>query len=96
MYHEILKLCMGRLNRLWAQQYGTTDGLTEYLTARINGAVEEFMRMGIALTGSPDDNLLAADYVCWQYSNRDKGDDDPAWLRRRIRNRWLGEVRNDP
>ena len=95
MVETVLKMVRARLNRMYAGgQYATTDGFDEYVRARISAAMAELERMGITVTGSPDDVMLLADYVCWQYSNRDKGDDDPAWLRRRLRNRWIAEPRD--
>ena len=95
MFETILKMVRARLNRMYKPgQYADTDGFDEYVRARISAAVEELRGMGIAATGSPDDVMLVADYVCWQYANRDKGDDDPQWLRRRLRDRWLREGRH--
>jgi hypothetical protein len=38
-----------------------------------------------------DDLMLCADYVVWQYQNRDTGGAMPDWLRLRRRERWLAQ-----
>ncbi|MBR4184924.1 MAG: hypothetical protein IKQ87_04085 [Clostridia bacterium] len=97
MFEQVLKMVRARLNRMYAGgTYAETDGFDEYVRMRCSAAEDEMLRMGIRLDGSPSDIMLLADYVCWQYANRDKGDDDPAWLRRRLRDRWIKEgVRHD-
>lgn len=79
---EILVLVKARLGRL-----DTT--LDEYLTARIQAAVEELDTAGIHVTGSSRDNMLVADMVVWQYQNRDKDGGMPEWLRLARRERYL-------
>lgn len=95
MHETVLKMVRARLNRMYAGgQYADTDGFDEYVRARISAAEDEFRGMGITLDGSPADIMLLTDYVCWQYANRDKNEDNPAWLRRRLGDRWLREVRH--
>ena len=96
MFEQVLKMVRARLNRMYSEsfsgQYAATDGFDEYVRMRCSAAEDELKAMGIRLDGSPADIMLLADYVCWQYSNRDKGEDDPEWLRRRVRNRWIKEA----
>lgn len=79
-----LSLVKARLNRLPAD---TT--LDDYLTARINAAVQELEATGIVLTDSSEDMLLVVDYTVWAYQNRDKPGAMPDWLRLRRRERWI-------
>lgn len=80
----ILTLVKARLGRL-------DTSLDEYLTARIQAAVEELDTAGIHVTGSSRDNMLVADMVVWQYQNRDKEGGMPEWLRLVRRERYLQE-----
>ena len=49
-------------------------------------------RSGIRLDDTQaDDLMLCADYVVWQYQNRDTGGAMPDWLRLRRRERWLAQ-----
>ena len=96
-FEQVVKMCRARLNRVYAGtqnagQYAQTDGFDEYVRMRCSAAEDELRAMGIELDGSPADVMLLTDYVCWQYANRDKGEDDPMWLRRRIKNRWIREA----
>lgn len=92
MEDVILKMCRARLNRLYASRNsGTTDGLDEYLSYRILAAIQELETAGIRPDGSPGDNILVADYVCWSYANRDKGEGMPEWLRLRRWERHMAE-----
>lgn len=91
-FEAVVKMVRARMNRMYAPgQYADTDGFDEYVRMRCSAADAELRGMGIVLTGMPDDIMLLTDYVCWQYANREKNEDDPEWLRRRIRNRWLRE-----
>ena len=84
-----LQLVKARLNMLTGQ-------LDEYLTARIDAAVEDLTRTGIILDeNSQADLMLVVDYVCWAYSNRDATTGMPDWLRLRRRERWLNERRGE-
>ena len=63
---------------------------------RIKGVIRSLERMGVhvILEGSEDieemdDLMLVVDMTVWQIANRDKAEDDPPWLRRRLRNRWF-------
>lgn len=74
-----------RLNRM-----ASDTSLDEYLTTRIQGAVEELNRMMRADLGdSTADLLLLVDFTVWQYQNRDQPGAQPAWLRQRLRERFL-------
>ena len=42
----------------------------------VSAAEDELRGMGITLDGSPADIMLLTDYVCWQYANRDKNEDN--------------------
>ena len=83
---QALSLVKARLNRI---QEDTS--LDDYLTARINAVIGELEATGIALTNSTKDLLQVVDSTCWAYSNRDKPDGMPEWLRLRRRERWLNE-----
>lgn len=74
-----------RLNRL----SGDTS-LDDYLIQRIQGAMEELNRMmRVDLDDSTADLLLLVDFTVWQYQNRDQSGAQPAWLRQRLRERFL-------
>ncbi len=90
MIETILAVVKGRLNMLESE----TD-LDSYLTERIRAAIGELSEAGIHLRNSSRDIVFVADYVCWQYSNRDKNEPMPDWLRLARRERWLAEVRDD-
>lgn len=82
---NVLSLVKARLNRLAADA-----SLDEYFRARIGGAWDELAANGITLDEtSSADLLLLVDFVVWQYGNRDKAEEIPAWLRERRKNRWL-------
>lgn len=90
MIETILAVVKGRLNILESE-----TALDAYLTERIKAAIGELSEAGIHLRNSSRDIVFAADYVCWQYSNRDKNEPMPDWLRLARRERWLSEVRHD-
>lgn len=81
-----LKLMKARLNRL----EGDTT-LDEYFRARIAAAEGEIESRGIELADSSDDMLLVIDYAVYQYQNRDKTEDHPAWLEHRLRQRYFAQ-----
>lgn len=60
-----------------------------YFTHRINQAIRELERKGVALTSDVDDLMLVVDLAAWYHANRDKQGGQPEWLRRRIAGRWL-------
>ena len=92
-FEQVVKMCRARMNRVYnGTQYADTDGFDEYVRMRCSAACDELRAMGIELDGSPEDVMLLTDYVCWQYSNRDRNEDDPMWLRRRVKNRWIREA----
>lgn len=84
MEEKILTIVKTRLNML-------DDALDEYLSARVNAAIDELNDTGIHLRDVPRDIVFAADYVCWQYANREKKESMPEWLRLMRRERWLAE-----
>lgn len=72
------------------------------LKHRIEGAIALLERKGIRFTRgddgkiteiSADDQMLIVDLTVWLWQNRDKGEDDPKWLRRRLNERWMSERR---
>ncbi len=64
--------------------------MNDYLSARIHAAILELNRSGIHYRyDDPSDRMFVTDYVCWQYSNRDKKEPMPEWLRLARRERWL-------
>ncbi len=82
---DILKILKARLNRL-------DDLLDEYLSARIDAAIEELEHYGISLiSGDMRDLMLVVDLTAFEYSSRDKDGGQPDWLRLRIRERFLSE-----
>lgn len=81
---DALPMVKARLNRL-------DTLLDEYLTARIQAAIDDLERTGIVLDDSVADLMLVVDYVCWAYSNRDAQTGMPDWLRLRRRERWLNQ-----
>ena len=88
---SVLPHVKARLNRL----AGDT-ALDSYLTSRIAAASSEMKRSGIRLDDTQaDDLMLCADYVVWQYQNRDTGGAMPDWLRLRRRERWLAQQAGD-
>ena len=87
----VLALVKARLNRL-----STDTTLDVYLTSRISAAHGELGRTGIVINGERvEDTMLLADYVVWQYQNRDTPGGMPDWLRLRRRERWLQGGGND-
>lgn len=84
--HTALKLMKARLNRLQ-----NDISLDEYFEARIEAAAAEIESRGIALTDGCDDMLLVVDYAVYQYQNRDKAEDHPAWLEHRLRQRYFAQ-----
>lgn len=81
-----VELVKARLNR-------ADNLLDEYLASRVEADAEDLTGKGIALTDSSRDIMLLADYAAWNYGNRDKAEGMPEWLRLKIRERWLQEVR---
>ena len=89
-----LALLKERLDRL-----GTDTSRDKLWNARIDDAIAYLNRIGVkimpdkdgGLTDSMDDLMLIVDLAVWRHQNRDKGEDDPNWLRRRLGERWLAE-----
>ena len=80
-----LLLVKTRLNRTGLQ----IQQLDDYLTARIESAIQELEEIGIHLNDSTADLMLVVDYAVWKYNNRDSGEEMPKWLRLTRRERWL-------
>ena len=81
----VLRIVKSRLNRL-----DSDTSLDIYLSQRIAAADLELERTGIALAADDvRDQLLLADFVVWQYQNRDKPGAMPDWMRLARRERWL-------
>jgi hypothetical protein len=88
MISKILEIVKARLNR-------NDTALDAYLTERIGAVIGELADTGIYLRNTPRDIVFAADMVCWQYSNREKREAMPDWLRLARRERWLAEGKNN-
>ena len=70
------------------------------LRHRIEGAIARLERMGIHFdrdekgeirTITADDLMLIVDLTVWMQQNRDKGEDEPKWLRRQLQERWMND-----
>jgi hypothetical protein len=87
----VLGIVKARLNRL-----ASDTSLDIYLTQRIQAADSELERTGIRLQANDvEDQVFLADYVAWQYQNRDKPGSMPEWLKLRRRERWLQQRQRD-
>lgn len=85
---HILDIVRARLNRGQRPE----PEMDEYLSARIHAAILELNRSGIHYRyEDPSDRMFVTDYVCWQYSNRDKNEPMPEWLKLARRERWLSD-----
>ncbi len=81
----VLSIVKARLNRL-----ASDTTLDPYLISRIEAAESELEGTGIHLVDNDtEDQVLLADFVVWQYGNRDKPGGMPDWLRLKRRERWL-------
>ncbi len=84
----ICSLVRARMNR----GPGPEREMNEYFSARIYAAIRELGDKGIHYRiGDPADQMFVTDYVCWQYSNRDKKEPMPEWLKLARRERWLSD-----
>lgn len=70
------------------------------LKHRIEGAIARLERLGIRFernaageieTITADDLMLIVDLTVWMQQNRDKGEDEPKWLRRQLQERWMND-----
>lgn len=88
----VLSIVKARLNRL-----ASDTTLDPYLTSRIEAAESELEGTGIHLVDNDtEDQVLLADFVVWQYGNRDKPGGMPDWMRLKRRERWLRDrVKNE-
>lgn len=94
MEETILKMVCVRLNRVYTPTgSGAEYDLTQYLRDRVSAAIQELERAGIYPDGGPADNLFVADYVCWEYANREKQEPMPDWLRLKRWERHMAEKR---
>ena len=85
MKELILPMVKSRLGR-------TNDSrLDDYFRDRIAAAVETFDGEGIHVKPTAGDMMLVCDQVCWDYSNRDKNEAEPKWLKEKKKNRVLRE-----
>lgn len=89
--NQALALMKARLNRM--PQDMTLD---DYFFTRLQAAAEELNRMFRAdLDDSTADLMLLVDYAVWSYQNRDQSGAMPAWLRLRMRERFLKPANPD-
>ena len=79
----ILALVKTRLNRTGVSE------LDDHLAYRIDAAIEKLRADGIHVGETEADTAFVADFVVWQYQNRDKPGAMPDWLRLARRERWL-------
>lgn len=87
----VLSIVKARLNRL-----ASDTTLDPYLISRIEAAASELEGTGIRLVDNDtEDHVMLADFVVWQYSNRDKPGGMPDWLRLKRRERWLRDLKNE-
>ena len=79
----VLQLIKVRLNR-------ADSALDDYLSSRIEAAHDELEHKGVSLDLTvTEDCVFLADFVAWQYLNRDKAGAMPEWLRLALRERFL-------
>lgn len=64
-----------------------------YIKARIEAAAQELEGEGVTITSSMGDLLLIVDLTVYNYSNRDKNEPQPRWLRQKITRRFLSDER---
>ena len=83
-----LDLMKARLNRL-----PEDTALDDYFRALIEAEAEALEGTGIHLNYSARDTQLIVNHVVFAYSNRDKNEPVPDWLRLQRRERWLQERR---
>lgn len=89
--NQALALMKARLNRM--PQDMTLD---DYFSNRLQAAAEELNGMFRAdLDESIGDLMLLVDYAVWSYQNRDQSGAQPAWLRMRLRERFLKPANSD-
>ncbi len=67
----------------------------EFLAELIRAVVVELReKNGIIVRDNSQDIMFVTDICAWRYSNRDKTDEMPRWLRQMLRDRYVQEVRN--
>lgn len=66
-----------------------------FLAELIHAVVVELKeKNGIIVRDNSQDIMFVTDICAWRYSNRDKTDEMPRWLRQMLRDRYVQEVRN--
>jgi hypothetical protein len=80
-----------RLNRA-----PSDTSLDPYFKKVLASAEGELRRKGINLQDDEDDRMLLVDYATWRYQNRDQAGASPAWLRLRLRERWISSKGRTP
>lgn len=81
--NTVIELIKARLNR-------ADSALDAYLFSRAEAARDDLAHMGVPINmASTADCMFMADYVSWQYLNRDKAGAMPEWLRLALRERFL-------
>ena len=66
-----------------------------YLSELIHGVVVELReKNGIQVQDNAQDIMFLTDICAWRYSNRDKTDAMPMWLRQMLKERYMQEDRN--
>ena len=66
-----------------------------YLSELIAGVVTELREEnGIHVKDSPQDIMFVTDICAWRYSNRDKQEEMPRWLKEMLKGRYMQEVRD--
>ena len=66
-----------------------------YLSELIHGVVIELReKNGIHVKDDSQDIMFLTDICAWRYSNRDKKEEMPLWLRQMLKDRYMQEVRN--
>lgn len=66
-----------------------------FLSELISAVVVELReKNGIIAKDNPQDIMFVTDICAWRYSNRDKAEAMPMWLRQMLRDRYMQEVRN--
>lgn len=88
-----LDMVKGRLDILPENKTRDTQ-----LMMRIDSAVGLLKQKGIRIEFEGCENgfdaadlMLVVDLTVWMIQNRDKGEDDPLWLRKRLGERWMSE-----
>lgn len=66
----------------------------DFLAELIRGVMIELReKNGIVVRDNSQDIMFVTDICAWRYSNRDKADEMPKWLRQMLRDRYVQEAR---